>query len=847
MQETPQPMWSSNHSFRLPILGRILDGWRALCRWLSPTEWSARLLHPQREASDAAGLVLIQIDGLSEHELRRAIDGGRMPQLRRLLQREHYELRSAYSGLPSTTPAVQGELFYGAKAAVPAFSFGDRATGEVVEMLEAEQARIVEKRLEFGNSGLLAGGSSYCDIYGGGAKEPHFCAVSLGWGETFRDVHPWSLLLAALWNFGGLMRIVGKFVVEVGVITVDLVRGLVGDLDLKREWERVGSRLLIGVVLEELMTMAAAVDVVRGLPIVQFNFLSYDECGHLRGPDSALAYRALGRIDAAIGRVCRETQRAEARDYAVWIYSDHGQERTTPYDAVAGRSFSEAVALAFAYDPSRVRAQAGQPRSRAAYLRAGKPRRVETKQRTSAPDELLLAAIGPVGHLYLPKNMAESDVRQGCASLASKHHVPLVLRLRDDDTFDIWTSEGERLALRDLADLVGPNHPFAAALTDDVRTLCRHPDAGDVVVFAWRAGLPPISFVKELGAHGGFGERETGAFAMLPNDAPVYPHEQSFLRPDDLRRGALRWLGREPSPVRKRSPRLSTKPLRVVTYNVHSCVGLDGRLSPARIARVLAQCDADVVALQELDVMRSRTGRLDQAAEIARLLETEHRFFHPAISAADEQYGDAILSRLPMRLVRAGSLPGTHLGPRLEPRGAIWVAVEWEGREVQIVNTHLGLVGRERMLQVESLLGAEWLGHPDCRDGVVFCGDLNMVPRSAAFHRLTAEMRDAQTSVAGRRARNTWFSPLPLARIDHLFVRGPLDVVDVRVPRTRLTAAASDHLPLVADLAWHAPVEGRQSPSAPLSLPDAVEILVGTDQQSRAVNGRAAVEDRPVA
>lgn len=809
MQE-PIRQSSPSHSFRIPILGPLLDGWNAVRRWLSGAEWGARLLHSPTPTDERAGLVLIQIDGLSELELRRALERGRMPQLRRILAREHYELRSMYSGLPSTTPAVQGELFFGARAAVPAFSFGDRATGEVVEMLSAERAQDVERKLRERDPGLLAGGSSYCNIYTGGATESHFCAVSLGWGETFRDVHPWSLLLAGLWHFSGVIRIVGKLVFELGVIAVDLMRGLVGDLDFKREWERVGSRLIIGIVMEELMGMSASVDIVRGLPVVQFNFLSYDECGHLRGPDSVLAHRALGRIDAVIGRVWRETQRARSRHYALWIHSDHGQERTTPYDVVAGGTFLDAVGLAFSYDTAKIRHQPVESLgSRAAYLRRRKPRKVEAKQRTSAADEILVAAIGPVGHIYLPERIDESEVLKGCAALAAEHRVPLVMRRRDDGSFDTWTAAGAGNWPRDAANIVGADHPFARAIADDVPTLCNHPDAGDVVVFGWREGLAPISFVKELGAHGGFGPRETGAFAMLPLDAPVHPHEQEFLRPDDLRRGALRWLGRDVSAPRRRAVRPAARPLRIVTYNVHSCVGLDGRLSPARIARVLAQCDADVVALQELDVLRSRTGRLDQVAEIARILETEHRFFHPAISAADEQYGDAILSRLPMRLVRAGALPGAHLRKHLEPRGAIWVAIEWEGREVQIVNTHLGLLANERALQVETLLGDQWLDHPDCRGAAVFCGDLNLMPRSPTFRRLSGTLRDSQTSVAGRRARNTWFSPLPLARIDHLFVRGPLEVVDVRVPRTGLTATASDHLPLVADLQWQVGDEAR--------------------------------------
>ena len=109
--------------------------------------------------------------------------------------------------------------------------------------------------------------------------------------------------------------------------------------------------------------------------------------------------------------------------------------------------------------------------------------------------------------------------------------------------------------------------------------------------------------------------------------------------------------------------------LRLMTYNVHGCVGRDGRLSPQRVAEVIAGAGPDVVALQELDVGRRRSGSRNQAREVADALGMAFHF-HPALRVEEENYGDAILSRLPMRLVRAGALPA---GPRggAEPRGAL--------------------------------------------------------------------------------------------------------------------------------------------------------------------------------
>ena len=227
---------------------------------------------------------------------------------------------------------------------------------------------------------------------------------------------------------------------------------------------------------------------------------------------------------------------------------------------------------------------------------------------------------------------------------------------------------------------------------------------------------------------------------------------------------------------------------------------MDGKLSPTRIARVIAQTDADVVALQELDVRRFRSGAVDQAHAIAEELEMAFHF-HPALTVEEEQYGDAVLSRIPMRLVRAAALPGLAGRPHLEPRGALWVALQLDVNfEVQLINTHLGLVPRERLTQIEALLGPSWLGHPDCREPVVLCGDLNALPRSVVCRRLGEQLDDAQVVLDDYRPQRTWFSGYPVGRIDHVFVSRDIRVEAVDVPRSELTRLASDHLPLVVDL-----------------------------------------------
>lgn len=240
---------------------------------------------------------------------------------------------------------------------------------------------------------------------------------------------------------------------------------------------------------------------------------------------------------------------------------------------------------------------------------------------------------------------------------------------------------------------------------------------------------------------------------------------------------------------------------RILTYNVHRCRGTDRRLSPARIAEVIARCAPDIVALQELDVGRARTGRVDQAHLIARRLEMDFHF-HSVLQVEEESYGDAILTALPARLVKSGPLPALAMARRLEPRGALWVGVDvGDGAEVQIVNTHLSLIGRERVRQVAALLGPDWLGRMDRREPKILLGDFNAVPRSAAYKAVTRVMDDAQLlPQPRRRPQPTFPARLPTLRLDHVFVSSDsVAVTGVDVPRGAPARVASDHLPLVVD------------------------------------------------
>src|SRR5262249_28997331 len=132
-------------------------------------------------------------------------------------------------------------------------------------------------------------------------------------------------------------------------------------------------------------------------------------------------------------------------------------------------------------------------------------------------------------------------------------------------------------------------HPPAlrAEIARDIETFCQNPNVGDLTLVGWSPWAEfAWSFAAERGAHGGFGPHETQGFLLLPANTPLREGTEHFVRPGALRTAALFHIGRceTPSCRTLSAPRTH---LRLMTYNVHGCSGMDGRVSPRRVARVI--------------------------------------------------------------------------------------------------------------------------------------------------------------------------------------------------------------------------------------------------------------------
>ena len=239
--------------------------------------------------------------------------------------------------------------------------------------------------------------------------------------------------------------------------------------------------------------------------------------------------------------------------------------------------------------------------------------------------------------------------------------------------------------------------------------------------------------------------------------------------------------------------------LRVATYNVHGCVGTDRQRSEARIAEVIAKLSVDIVALQELDLSRTRSAGVDQTGMIAEQLGW-HSYFHPAMRRGDEHYGNAVLSRYPLMFRRAAELPGTAPFFCRENRAAIEMDVETNLGTVHIINTHLGLGWRERLLQAQLFTSAEWHAAIAGDAPLILLGDFNSLPGSRPYRALTRHLRDVRQLVRATRPIRTFPTWFPALAVDHIFVNAALQPLSLTVHRSAIAQIASDHFPLVAEL-----------------------------------------------
>jgi endonuclease/exonuclease/phosphatase family metal-dependent hydrolase len=233
------------------------------------------------------------------------------------------------------------------------------------------------------------------------------------------------------------------------------------------------------------------------------------------------------------------------------------------------------------------------------------------------------------------------------------------------------------------------------------------------------------------------------------------------------------------------------KTLRVMTYNIHVGVGMDKKLDLQRIAEVINAEHPDLVGLQEVDRGVKRTEGKDEIAELAKLTAMKYAFAHN-LDYQGGQYGVAILSRFPVKQSDHRKYQNRR---EAERRGMIRVEIEFAGRTLNFVTTHLDYQFEDgRVFETEQLLKfLEGINGP-----LIVVGDFNEEPQGNAYKLILTGFEDAWIVAKMKEQGLSYPADRPVKRIDYIFTRRS-DRLRVKRPRI-ISTAASDHLPLVADI-----------------------------------------------
>jgi endonuclease/exonuclease/phosphatase family metal-dependent hydrolase len=228
--------------------------------------------------------------------------------------------------------------------------------------------------------------------------------------------------------------------------------------------------------------------------------------------------------------------------------------------------------------------------------------------------------------------------------------------------------------------------------------------------------------------------------------------------------------------------------VRIATYNIHRCRGMDRRVAPERIIEVLREIDADVIALQE--VIGAGPVGAGQAEEIGAGLGMGW-VMNCVRTLRHHQFGNVVLSRYPIVHHSQYDLSWRTCEPRNCQRADLQIA----GQILHVYNVHLGTAVLERRYQAGRL--ASFVHDRRVTGPKVLLGDFNEWMKGRATKTLSSLFESVDISQHLKR-RRTYPGLFPVVHLDHIYYDGRVEVLNVEMPRTRKALMASDHLPLVA-------------------------------------------------
>ena len=515
-----------------------------------------RHLVRRRVASDGLerpGTVIVQIDGLAEPILRRALADGQMPTLASWLRADSHRLVGWECQIPSMTTASQAGVLYGAYDDLPAFYWYVKEERRLMASGRPSDLYGEERRLSNGR-GLLAGdGLAVMALFSGDAERSVMTTTRFVDETGAFQVNPLDFYAYALdpYNaYRGLAGMLGEALVECWQAFRQWAR------NVRPRTRRLGKFVLMrggsNVVARDATTWAVTLAMYQGRPIVFCNYLGYDEVGHYAGPETPDALGTLRGIDRQLRQLERAALEAP-RPYQFVVFSDHGQTTGHLFSRVYGKPLDalvqeltradSAVLLSGAREEGRGYVSAflnelvgssGGRAARGARRVLRRRRDGETidltahgkKRAQASTAEVVVTSSGNLGHIYfaqIPERLALEQLIAAypglIEALVGHPGIGFVLVLSEARGPIVFGKQGIRELDPDrIVEGADPLAQFSPNTARFLAQLARYPHSGDVIVNGeyFPASGQVITLDELVGAHGGVGGMQTESFVIYP-------------------------------------------------------------------------------------------------------------------------------------------------------------------------------------------------------------------------------------------------------------------------------------------------------------------------------------------
>ena len=504
------------------------------------------------------GVIIVEIDGLSEPALRDALSGGYMPHLQKWMVSGSHRLVQWDCGLPSQTSSSQAGILHGNNFDIPAFRWYEKDSERLMVSSHPADASEIERRCSQGDDLLYPDGASVGNMLSGGAGHVELTLSKLS-EQGWRLRHPSANFYMYFLNPYNFSR---SLVLMAWEIMIELWEGWGQRLrNVRPRVHRGGSfplrRAVSTVLMRELDTYLLISEIFSGVPVAYTSFVGYDVVAHHAGPDSKDALRVLHGIDRRIASL-RRAAAESPRDYDFVILSDHGHSRGATFKQRAGMSLEEMVKSLLSGDTDvsvSVGRGEGWDHVNALLSRAVRERRLGgraaariLRRRTrdgfvelgagkgSRPAKMARVVVCASGNLALIYFSAlkhrlslEAIAREypGLIEGTVGHEVVGFVMARSDEQGPVVIGKNGVHYLHD-GQVKGddPLAPFGPRAADHLRRLDSFPHVGDLLVNSfYDPDTDEVAAFEELvGSHGGLGGLQTNAFLMCPSHWTVGEH-----------------------------------------------------------------------------------------------------------------------------------------------------------------------------------------------------------------------------------------------------------------------------------------------------------------------------------